>query len=495
MSNLRTLINKYKELPIVVKATLWLTFAMLMQKALMSLSVPIITRFLTLEEYANYSIYQTWFNVFIVLCTFNLSSSIFNTILMKNPNNHDKAATTIMFFEFTITTLVFLVYLLISVVTGPLQGISFFQSMILFLQILVNIPISIWIAKRKYEYKYLLTSIVILVQSVITITLNVLAIIFLNDQTNGLILSTITTYGLFSFSIMMYLLYKNKTLFDLNIWKYALVVGFPLIFHYLAQSVLAQSNKLFIDFYIGKIETAIYSLSTSIAFILQTLIMALHSSYMPWFYKRIASNNNKHVNFSGIILVGLISIFTINISLFGPEIIYVFGGNEYMDGKFLIPPLSSSIIVMLVYNFYSSIEFYYGRTRLVSAATIIAAICHIALSFLLIPKLGYLSSAYITIVSYLIMCLFHYVFSKRVLKQNNNYLKLYNDPLIFTIMFIGILINLLVILTYQSDIIRYAVIGAEILAFFLIVIIKGKDLKKIIHRLLSAGDKNNENNI
>src|SRR5690606_15389700 len=122
------LILKYKGLPTVIKATVWITFAMLLQKALMSLAVPIITRFLTLDEYANYSVYQTWFNVFIILCTFNLSSSIFNTLLIEYKDQNDKITSIIIFFEFFVTAIVFLGFYLITSFTGPLLGITEFQG-------------------------------------------------------------------------------------------------------------------------------------------------------------------------------------------------------------------------------------------------------------------------------------------------------------------------------------------------------------------------------
>lgn len=473
------LIKLYKNINPTVKGTIWFTFAILLQKGLSSLTTPIITRLLSMEDYGTYSMYQTWYSIFLIICTFNLSGSIFNTLMIDNENKQDKVSNSVIGFECVVTIFVFLIYLVLSSFFDLLSGINRYQGILIFLNIIAMIPQSIWIAKMKYKNYYKLSSFIICIQSICLIVGNFLAAYLSKGNINALLLSTIIIEFVFSFGTFFFMIKKDLSIFDASIWKYCLIVGFPLVIHYLAQSILNLSDRIFINNYFGKEATAIYSLAHSISFVLQILITAINAAFMPWLYKRIKSKNNYKVNDSSVLILILFIIFIMVVSLLGPEIIYLFGGSEYLIGASLIPPLSSSILILLVYNYYSAIEFAYGETKVAALATIISAVVNIILNFIFIPYFGYIAAAYTTLFSYFVMLLIHYIYSTYVLKKRDNLVRYYNPFIIFGLLFAGILLNLLVSFLYDYNLVRYILCIILFICCLIIFFINKKRLLKL----------------
>ena len=61
---------------IAVKSGLWYTVGNFSTKAIGFITTPIFTRLLTPEEVGDYSNVVSWIEIFIIVCTFNLFSSV-----------------------------------------------------------------------------------------------------------------------------------------------------------------------------------------------------------------------------------------------------------------------------------------------------------------------------------------------------------------------------------------------------------------------------------
>ena len=54
---MKTLLNKYKEMNLQAKASLWFLFANVFQKAVMMIFTPVFTRVMTAEEFSKYAVF------------------------------------------------------------------------------------------------------------------------------------------------------------------------------------------------------------------------------------------------------------------------------------------------------------------------------------------------------------------------------------------------------------------------------------------------------
>ena len=71
MSYLKEIVRKYNNLNIVVKASIWFTMCSLIQKGISIITLPIFTRLMSPSEYGNYSIYTSWYNIFLIFLDFS----------------------------------------------------------------------------------------------------------------------------------------------------------------------------------------------------------------------------------------------------------------------------------------------------------------------------------------------------------------------------------------------------------------------------------------
>ena len=64
-------IEKYKSMPIQIKASLWFLICSFLQRGISAITTPIFTRLLNSSEFGNYNVFNSWMS--IVTCFVTLS--------------------------------------------------------------------------------------------------------------------------------------------------------------------------------------------------------------------------------------------------------------------------------------------------------------------------------------------------------------------------------------------------------------------------------------
>ena len=381
MNVVKKFINKYNTFPDVLKATFWFTIASFFQKGLSIITTPIFTRIMSTEEYGIYNLYMSWHNIFIVLCTLNLSTGILNSFLIKDEENKDRIISSVLGFEFVMSFFVMALYIGYTLCFGNVPGMSFKYGILMFLEIMTNIPVSIWLVKQKFNAKYK-ASIIVFIQSMIITLLSVFFVIYMDEKPQARIYGSIFGALFFSLLCIVLIIKKCKIIWDFKIWKMCLLIGGPLIFHFLAQSIMGQSDRLIIDYFYDETETAIYSVAHSISWLLYIFITAINSTIIPWIYKKIKSFDYRGIsNIISLILV-ILSFLVLSVSLFSPELIWLFGGDAYSSGAIMVPPLASALLFIYITSIYTNFEFYYKKTIMTAIATITGACINVGLNFI-----------------------------------------------------------------------------------------------------------------
>ena len=123
--------------------------------------------------------------------------------------------------------------------------------------------------------------------------------------------------------------------------------------------------------------------------------------------------------------------------------------------------------VIIGYTNYVNLELFRKKTPLIAASSISAAFVNYGLNYIAIPRFGYISAAYTTLLSYIFLMLFHYVATRYVLKE-----KVYQD----SFMFIGLVVSMgigLLIMYFYSDGIKTSIsrylVAVIILGIFAII--------------------------
>lgn len=466
------LINKYKNMSIALKSSFWFTISNFLQKGISTLATPIFTRLLTKEEFGFFSLYQSWFDIFLILSTLNLSAGVMINALNKSKNDTEKnqVVFNFQFLEIIITILVFFIVILINSFNDFIFGMPNFIIILLFLQIFLNSGMSLWLTRQKFEFKYIWPLIINLIVSILNVGLSVLFIKNINNKKFALIYGTILSC-LLPYLILVFInLYKGKNKFDLNLWKYALKFNLPLLPHYLSLIVLGTSDRIMIERICGLTDTSLYTVAYNIARIINMFCTGLNSALTPWIYKKMNEKKYNDIKkISNIILI-FISLLSIFVMILGPEALYILGGNSYIEAKIVIPPVIVGLFFMFLYPLFGNIEFYFEKNIYTMIASVISAILNVILNIIFIPIYGYVAAAYTTLFCYSLLALFHWLAYKFII--NNEQIKsIYSNKLIIILSCIIIAFIPIIYMLYAFNILRYIVfISFFILGFILIII-------------------------
>ena len=86
----KSLIKKYEELPLPLKATIWFTICQFLQRGIGILTSPFVARLLSTSEYGRASTFASWESLFMMIVTLSSFQAI-NYICAK----HDKQEATL----------------------------------------------------------------------------------------------------------------------------------------------------------------------------------------------------------------------------------------------------------------------------------------------------------------------------------------------------------------------------------------------------------------
>ena len=473
------LLNRYRSLSLTARASVWFVFATLFQKGINIITTPIFTRLMSKAEYGSYSVFNTWYNIFLVVCTFNLAGGIFNTVLHRHKERKEEITSCALGLETALTFLVFGGYLIYyftvghlrgDTAAGNLQGMTLTLSLLMFAQVLVNIPTSLWIAKCKYEYNYFACCLVIILQSLALLGLSILLVVTLQDKVIARIIANLVIMGIVAAVVFVLLLRQGKKLFSWSAWKYLLLLGLPLLVHYLAQDIMAQSDQLVLDRYRGKDVVATYSLAHQISWIFTILTTAINTTFVPWVYRKIDERDFAPVKRVSAMTFSFICTVTLCVSLVAPEAILLFGGNAYLEGARLVPLLISNVILITAYDLFSNVEFFYSKTVIASLATVVCAAFNITFNFVIIPRYGMIAACCTTLASYALLTVIHYVVM-RVFCRKKGLPDLFGSGYIWLLSAVMIALNLATLLLQEYRLVRFALLAA-ILALLIVLAVR-----------------------
>ncbi len=479
---IKKIISKYNDMSKPVKAALWYTICNFINKGIALLSTPIFTRILTEEQYGTFAIFQSWFNILIIFTSLNIFLSGYTKGLLLYKDDTDGFTSS----QLSLTTCITLIFGVVYLINIDFWTKVFELSPILmgaiFIELLVMPAFEFWCAKERFDYNYKKIIIISICMNALCVGLSVLTIFNTSYKVEARIFSDVFAKLLFAGVIFIIIFVKGKKIYDKKYWKYALKFNLPLIPHYLSNYILNQSDRLMIGKMVGKIQTAYYSISNTISNVMMILVVAINNSLTPYIYKTINDDHPEKIKNKINPITILIAILSVVIMAFAPEIINIFAGKEYMDSIYVIPPITASVYFIFIYSMFSTIEYYYEKTGLIAIATSISAILNLILNYFGIKIFGYYAAGYTTLICYICLSFFHYIFYRKIVKEKFSELKNIYDIKLMTIVGLFVLVMMVIMsIIYEFLLIRYAIIIGIVLFMFIkrnYIITTIKTLKK-----------------
>ncbi len=410
------LLDRYRQLPKPVKASLWFTVCNATQKGIALLSTPIFTRLLTTDQYGIYTVYQSWYQIISIFATLNLYYGVFNNGMTKYSDDRRRFTSSVQGLSTVLTIGLFVLYLVMQDFWTGILELSPLYVYAMFAELLFIPAFNFWAAYERYDYKYKGLVIVTLIMAVGSPLAGVIAVLSTSYKAEARVLSYVCVQVCIGLVFYIFNLRKGKKFFVKEYWKFALVFNIPLIPHYLSSTILNQADRLMIGNMVGKAEAAIYSVAYNVGSMMTIIITAINNSFTPYMYKSIKVGETDGIrenSKSVIFIVGIACIIAMGL---GPEIISIFATKEYYAAIWVIPPVACAVYFKFLYPLFSTIEFYYEKTYFVMLASCAGAVANIILNYIFIGIYGYFAAGYTTLACYIIYSFAHYFFQRKVLR-------------------------------------------------------------------------------
>lgn len=479
-------LNKYKSLPVQIKASFWFLLCSFMQKGISTITTPIFTRLLTTAEYGNYNVFNSWLGIVTIFVSLNLSWGVYAQGLVKFENERKAFSSSLQGLTVLLVSVWTIIYLVTRVFWNKLLSLTTVQMLAMLVMIWTSSVFHFWSAEQRVEYKYKLLVTVTILVSLAKPIIGIFLVSHAEDKVTARILGLVLVELVAYVWLFILQMYRGKKIFIKKFWLHALAFNIPLIPHYLSQTILNSADRIMIRDMVDESSAGIYSLAYSISLIMTLFNNALGQTLSPWIYKKINIKQIKDISkiaYASLVLIGACNIVLI---AFAPEAVAIFAPKTYYQAIWVIPPVAMSVYFMFAYDLFAKFEFYYEKTKLIALATVLVAALNIILNYIFIKVFGYYATAYTTLVCYVLYAIFHYCAMRKVCRNELDKVYPYDTKILLSITCGFLILGFVFLVLYNNIVLRYIFI----VFLILIVIIKRGWITSTIEIFLSI-KKNN----
>lgn len=445
------------------KSAIVFTFAILLSRGILFISTPIFTRIMPSDQIGVVGLFSSYLCIISSISSLALNSGGFMVGLKEFTDKRDEYISSILTLTSLSAGLLFVVFIFAPSFWSDLLGLPFGLIILLLFGCYVTPAYEFWLMRQRYEYKYKKAAIITILTSVISTALGVIAVLIakgFTEQLGEIRLYVATGSSLLVyFIIWLFLIFKGKSYFKKEYWSFSLVLSLPLLGHSFASQMLSVSDRFFISKFIDNSAVGIYSTLYSVGSITLMLWGALNSSFVPYLFQNLdTEQQKKEVAINAAKLLGGFSLLTFIVALMAPEIVYILAPREYHRYVYIVPPIIVGVYFISVGNFYSNLLVYCKNTLSIMFSSIIAGVVSVVLNILLIPKYGFVAAAYNTMLSYIVFALLQAFFSYYLFKKKHSGKFAYNNNIMIFLSTLTIILNMVCVLLYKNDTLRYFII-------------------------------------
>lgn len=367
--------------------------------------LPILTRYLTPEEYGLIALLQLSISLTTSAMGMNIHANISRNYFRVEKESFQEYLTaiyTILFFSFALFQFIYLCFF--SAGWNPISIPDHWIAALPFIALMSMLNILSMTMIRNQEKPWLFFGFQIS-QTMMNLTLSIYLVVIALSGWEGralAIVSTVVLFGLISFHWMY-----TKQAFSKNICrkkvKEVLKVSIPLIPHALAGTVITISDRFFINNMISTEAAGIYTVSFQFGTVILLFSDAFIKAWSPWFYRQMSNKSpltqrlivkSTYIAILGLIVLALAYGYIAKLAL--PYII----DERYFEAAEYVAWIAASYIVFGIYQLIFPYLVLTKHTSYLAFSSSTAMICNLILNYFFIDKFGVIGAVYATIVSY-----------------------------------------------------------------------------------------------
>ena len=221
---------------------------------------------------------------------------------------------------------------------------------------------------------------------------------------------------------------RIKYQFDFNLWKRIMRYSLPLLLVGLAGIVNETMDRIFLKYLlpknIGLYQVGIYGACYKISIIMTLFVQAFRFAAEPFFFSHAKNENAKQIYADVMKYFVIICSFIFLLVMLYIDVFKIFVGKDYYEGLPVVPIL---LLANLCLGIYYNLSIWYkltGQTKFGALISIFGALLTIVLNLWLIPIIGYMGSAWATLICYASMMILSYIFGQKYYNVAYNYKKI-----------------------------------------------------------------------
>ena len=218
-----------------------------------------------------------------------------------------------------------------------------------------------------------------------------------------------------TFLLLFPIIFKFKINFDVLLLKKMLRYSLPMMVGSLAFVTNENLDKLLLGNLIGKEQMGIYAASYKLGVFMTLYIMAFRLGAEPFFFNHADKKNAKETyakiltwfTILGALFMLIVVVF---IDLFA---VILLGKPEYFEALQIVPII---LLANLFLGIYNNLSIWYkltDKTKYGMYFSVLGAVITITFNIIMIPKIGFMASAWATLITYGFMMVISYIVGKK----------------------------------------------------------------------------------
>lgn len=218
-----------------------------------------------------------------------------------------------------------------------------------------------------------------------------------------------------TFLMLFPIVFKFKINFDKKTLYQMLAYGIPIMVSSLAYVTNENLDKLLITKYLGKEQMGIYAACYKLGVFMSLYIMAFKMGAEPFFFNHAKEKNAKQTYariLNWFIIFGALFMIII-VGFIDQFALLLLGRSEYFQALEIVPVI---LLANLFLGIYYNLAVWFkltDKTRYGMYFSVLGALVTIGLNIVFIPKIGYMASAWATLITYTFITLLSYFYGKK----------------------------------------------------------------------------------
>jgi O-antigen/teichoic acid export membrane protein len=398
------------------------TLSSIINAAIPFFLLPLLTRYLSPEEYGIVSMYALLLSITSVFTGLSVHGAVNRAYFDGKINNHKEYVWNSLIILFISSSFTFLLYNLLANYISKFTGIpiSWIWTVVLvsFFQFVINCLLAIYQAQL-LAFKY---SKIQIGQSLVNALLTILFVIILLLGWKGRLLAQILSvlfFGIMAF----FILYKHYTEKKINLYyiRHALKFGVPLIPHTIGGMLMTLTDRFIINNLLGVEKVGIYMVGLQLGMVLAVITESFNKAYAPWLFKKLNQNNEDikrkivvftYIYFFCIIFLAFLLFFILKI------LFPIFVGEKFLKAEKVILWVLLGNAFGGMYFMVTNYIFYAYKSHILAIKTLVVGILNVPITFYLVKLNGEVGAAQGFLIVNILSFLFTWVLSARVYPMN-----------------------------------------------------------------------------